>query len=109
MNKKRATLIGESHILVDNNLVEIDLVSRMVYWINPKEQEKEMKRNVFEYCITGYNPDGILTCPVGPALIVVEEDLNSEASPRDRALLEIGRSIGEFNIDNLEVHIRPFC
>ena len=79
-------------------------------FFNPiNKQEKEMKRNVFEYCITGYNPDGILTCPVGPALIVVEEDLNSEASPRDRALLEVGRSIGGLNIDNLEVHIRPFC
>ena len=82
------------------------IVSRDDFFINPEEQEKEMKTEVFEYCIVGYDEDiDNSTITVGPEVIVIE----GEENRRDNALLKIGQRHAGIITEDSEILIRPFC
>lgn len=79
---------------------------KRMYETTIKEQEKEMKTEVFEYCIIGYdfeNDNPIIV--VGPGVIAI----SGEENRRDTALLKIGQRHAEEIDEDSEILIRPFC
>ena len=75
------------------------------FFINPNEQENEMKTEVFEYCITDFSKDGDAVVLVGPELIVVEAKDNQA----NLALLRIGQRHSDVITPESTVLVRPFC